>query len=97
MIDFAPGEKLRVGSKLEKRPAADRSIAGFGLGLSVGVYGRGRSMNKGSCLCGAVHFEVRGPLGPPDACHCTQCRKQSGQGIMYGAAITVLWMRRART
>jgi hypothetical protein len=35
-------------------------------------------MHKGSCLCGAVRFEVAGELPPPDACHCTQCRKQSG-------------------
>jgi hypothetical protein len=35
-------------------------------------------MHKGSCLCGAVSFEVAGTLPPPDACHCTQCRKQSG-------------------
>ena len=35
-------------------------------------------MHKGSCLCGAVSFEVNGVLHPPDACHCTQCRKQSG-------------------
>jgi len=35
-------------------------------------------MHRGSCLCGAVSFEVAGELHPPDACHCTQCRKQSG-------------------
>ena len=35
-------------------------------------------MHKGSCLCGAVSFEVTGTLHPPDACHCSQCRKQSG-------------------
>ncbi|WP_163995583.1 GFA family protein [Pyxidicoccus caerfyrddinensis] len=35
-------------------------------------------MHKGSCLCGAVTFEVSGHLHPPDACHCSQCRKQSG-------------------
>jgi hypothetical protein len=35
-------------------------------------------MPKGSCLCGAVSFEVTGTLAPPDACHCSQCRKQSG-------------------
>lgn len=35
-------------------------------------------MHKGSCLCGAVSFEVDGELPPPDACHCSQCRKQSG-------------------
>ena len=35
-------------------------------------------MHKGSCLCGAITFEVEGELHPPDACHCRQCRKQSG-------------------
>ena len=35
-------------------------------------------MHKGSCLCGAVSFEVTSALPPPDACHCSQCRKQSG-------------------
>jgi hypothetical protein len=35
-------------------------------------------MRKGSCLCGAVSFEVAGELRPPDACHCRECRKQSG-------------------
>lgn len=35
-------------------------------------------MHKGSCLCGAVSFTVEGDLPPPDACHCTICRKHSG-------------------
>jgi hypothetical protein len=35
-------------------------------------------MHTGSCLCGAVKFEVEGDLPGPDACHCTQCRKTSG-------------------
>jgi hypothetical protein len=35
-------------------------------------------MHKGSCLCGAVNFEITGALPTPDACHCTQCRKHSG-------------------
>jgi len=30
------------------------------------------------CLCGAVTFTISSALGPPDACHCSQCRKQSG-------------------
>jgi hypothetical protein len=32
----------------------------------------------GSCLCGAVKFEIAGPLRPVIACHCRQCRKQTG-------------------
>ncbi|HEX8449593.1 MAG TPA: GFA family protein, partial [Allosphingosinicella sp.] len=35
-------------------------------------------MPRGACLCGAVSFEVKGDLPPPDACHCTACRKSSG-------------------
>ena len=35
-------------------------------------------MHTGSCLCGAVRFEVAGDLPGPDGCHCTQCRKFSG-------------------
>jgi hypothetical protein len=35
-------------------------------------------MHTGSCLCGAVRFTVAGDLHPPDACHCSMCRKQSG-------------------
>ena len=35
-------------------------------------------MHTGSCLCGAVKFEVEGELRPPDGCHCIQCRKTSG-------------------
>ncbi len=33
---------------------------------------------RGSCLCGACAFEVHGPLRNIVACHCTQCRKQTG-------------------
>jgi hypothetical protein len=35
-------------------------------------------MHRGSCLCGAVTFEIDGDLKAPDACHCGQCRKWSG-------------------
>lgn len=36
-------------------------------------------MLKGSCLCGAVQLEIAGKLEhQPEACHCTQCRKHTG-------------------
>ncbi|WP_306113239.1 MULTISPECIES: GFA family protein [unclassified Roseovarius] len=35
-------------------------------------------MIKGRCLCGDVGFFVDGRLGRAAACHCSQCRKQSG-------------------
>jgi hypothetical protein len=31
-----------------------------------------------------VTFEVEGPLHPPDACHCRECRKQSGHYFASG-------------
>jgi hypothetical protein len=37
-----------------------------------------RCMREGSCLCGAVRFEVRGELPAGDGCHCRTCRKWSG-------------------
>jgi hypothetical protein len=40
----------------------------------------------GSCLCGAVSFEVEGPLRPVIACHCQQCRKTSGHHVAATAA-----------
>jgi hypothetical protein len=35
-------------------------------------------MANGSCLCGAVSFEVADALGPVEVCHCVQCRKWTG-------------------
>ena len=35
----------------------------------------GQTTHRGSCLCGRVTFEVKGPIGPMSNCHCTDCRK----------------------
>jgi hypothetical protein len=43
-------------------------------------------VKTGSCLCGAVRFEVDGPLRPVIACHCVQCRKQTGNYMSATAA-----------
>lgn len=32
----------------------------------------------GRCLCGAVAYEVDGPVEPPVACHCRECQRHSG-------------------
>ena len=35
-------------------------------------------VHHGSCLCGAVRYEVHGAIRDSIACHCSQCRKTSG-------------------
>ena len=35
-------------------------------------------VHAGSCPCGACAYEVHGPLRNVIACHCRQCRKQTG-------------------
>lgn len=35
-------------------------------------------MIRGSCNCGACSFSVSGAVWGASACHCGQCRKQSG-------------------
>ncbi|MGA9658218.1 MAG: GFA family protein [Asticcacaulis sp.] len=33
---------------------------------------------KGGCQCGAVRFEITGPLGRSSICHCRMCQKAFG-------------------
>lgn len=35
-------------------------------------------LTKGSCNCGAIKWEAEGDLRSIIACHCGQCRKQTG-------------------
>lgn len=35
-------------------------------------------MIRGSCLCGAVRYEVTGPFIESHHCHCSMCRKSHG-------------------
>lgn len=44
-------------------------------------------MKAGGCLCGAVSYQVHGPLRPVIACHCSQCRKTSGHHVAATAAL----------
>jgi hypothetical protein len=47
-----------------------------------------QASTHGSCLCGAVHYRVSGPLRPIIACHCIQCRKSSGHYVAATACPT---------
>ncbi|KEJ90405.1 GFA family protein [Sulfitobacter donghicola] len=44
-------------------------------------------MLSGSCLCGAITFTAEKAARDPAACHCTQCRKQTGH---HWASVQVL-------
>ncbi|MGV3622643.1 MAG: GFA family protein [Archangium sp.] len=42
-------------------------------------------MNTGSCFCGAVKFELRGPSTQVTYCHCSKCRKWHGHFGAFAA------------
>lgn len=53
-------------------------------------------MPAGSCVCGAVAFELRPPYRFFQSCHCSRCRKRSGS--IHAANIAVpkdqfTWLR----
>src|SRR5262245_18419290 len=44
-------------------------------------------MIEGSCLCGGVAYEAKGPLITMACCHCVQCRKASGAEFATNASV----------
>jgi hypothetical protein len=51
---------------------------------------------RGSCLCGAVAFEITGALPDLYQCHCSLCRKQSGTASNAATIVQasqLMWMR----
>jgi hypothetical protein len=47
----------------------------------------GEKAIPGACLCGAVRFEVDGPLERVAHCHCTMCRRAHGAAFVTWAAV----------
>lgn len=51
--------------------------------------------HSGSCLCGAVRFEVHGRFQRFYLCHCSHCRKDTGSAHaanLFSATATVEWL-----
>lgn len=38
------------------------------------------NVHRGGCLCGAVHYEIKGPPVVVAHCHCEDCQRTSGAG-----------------
>lgn len=63
--------------------------------------------HSGHCLCGAVRFRTSGGLREVIACHCSQCRRQTGhfyaatnvtdEGLSVEGADDVTWYRASET
>ena len=50
---------------------------------------------RGSCLCGAVRFEVQGTFDRFYLCHCEYCRKDSGSShaaYLFSSTATLKWI-----
>lgn len=45
----------------------------------------------GSCQCGAVRYTVTGSIPACYACHCAECKQQSGSA--FGLSIPIEWSR----
>ena len=44
-------------------------------------------MYQGGCMCGAVRFEISGPLRNVVYCHCSECRKLHGTPFASNAGV----------
>ncbi len=61
----------------------------------------------GGCLCGGVRYAVSGELRAVHACHCSQCRRWSGNFVAtadcrsadlhFAAADTLVWFASSQT
>ena len=52
-------------------------------------------MTRGSCLCGAVRFELTGKTTKIGMCHCSKCRKVSGvasNATLMAPADSLRWL-----
>lgn len=47
-----------------------------------------KTQASGRCLCGAIRYRIEGPVGEAHACHCGQCRRQSGHFV---AGADIAW------
>lgn len=50
--------------------------------------------HTGSCLCGAITFEIEGPFEQFFLCHCAHCRKDTGSAHasnLFSSTAKIVW------
>jgi len=50
-------------------------------------------VKTGGCLCGAVRYEISGPVRAAEYCHCSMCRKASGSAFSSNAEVAAVDFR----
>ena len=75
---WAIGFHHRCPSLAMLEPSGKSAVAGTVMG---------QKWCKGSCLCGAVRFEVAGPIQWMTHCHCSMCRKH--HGTLFGTTVGI--------
>jgi hypothetical protein len=50
-------------------------------------------MQTGRCYCGAVRYELDGPVGPLVNCHCRFCRRAHGAAFVTSALVRSAQLR----
>ncbi len=53
-------------------------VAAGGIRIERSKMDENASLTSGGCLCGAVRYEVKGPLRDVVNCHCGMCRRSHG-------------------
>jgi hypothetical protein len=53
-------------------------------------------MLSGGCLCGAVRYDVDGPVFNETICHCRDCRKAVGAANVAWLTVNTTWYRIAQ-
>jgi hypothetical protein len=84
-------DRLRGGLASAGRGQARAATASPDIGYYRGM----KHKHSGSCLCGAVRFEVNGEFEQFYLCHCAYCRKDTGSAHganLFSSSATLRWL-----
>lgn len=79
------GDYYRVGDDLPQYPASSAHAQPIAA-VTPPVQAPQPDPHTGNCLCGAIHFTIRGPMRDISVCHCRQCLRWHGHPPEYSKA-----------